>query len=257
MAPARSDASLDIRLDRDADVPLGVQLTWALRARIESGALAAGERAPGLQRLAAEVGVNVNTVRAVYQRLEQEGLVTTRHGSGTFVTGARGDRRALAQLAAEAARAAREAGLDPRELAAALYAGPEVDAGTAPVGATRGTPSVGVGRPGVRVGTPQAAAGSAAAGIAPGDAPSPAAERRRLREQIGALERALSELTARQATPQAEPLSLAARGAEAAGPRLLDAAELAQRRDELLARLAAAQAAPSERRPVEPQGGAQ
>src|SRR5689334_13180036 len=114
---------LGITLDRDADVPVGTQLAWALRARILAGALAPGEQLPALHRLAAETGVNVNTVRAVYQRLGHDGLVTTRHGRGTFVSSARGQAggsTALARLAADAARAAREAGVDPRELAAAL-----------------------------------------------------------------------------------------------------------------------------------------
>lgn len=192
---------LEIRLDRDGDVPLGVQLTWALRGRIESGALAPGARLPGLQRLAEAVEVNANTVRAVYARLEQDGLVTTRHGSGTFVTGAGAGRRAVAHLAADASRAARGAGIDPREVAAALYAGSDV----AP--------------------PPDAADAGAAA------------ERRLLRAQIAALEKALSELTARRATPAAEPVPAAPVAGR--GPRLPSAAELARQRDELLDRLVA------------------
>jgi len=35
--------------------------------------------------LAAQLGVNVNTVRAAYAELERDGLVRTRHGVGTFV----------------------------------------------------------------------------------------------------------------------------------------------------------------------------
>ncbi|HMJ04363.1 MAG TPA: GntR family transcriptional regulator [Conexibacter sp.] len=194
---------LDIRLDRDGDVPLGVQLAWALRARIEGGTLAAGERLPGLQRLAQAVGVNANTVRAVYQRLEQDGLVATRHGSGTFVTGSGGERRALAQLAADAAHAARVAGVDPRAVAAALYVGGDVPA--APSGTVT--------------------------------------ERRRLRAQIAALEQALAELTARQAAPPAGARPRPSRTASAAGPRLPTTAELERTRDDLLQRLAAAQAA--------------
>ncbi|MGN6189334.1 MAG: GntR family transcriptional regulator, partial [Conexibacter sp.] len=152
---------LEIALDRDAEVPVGTQLAWALRARILAGTLAPGDRLPPLHRLAADAGVNVNTVRAVYARLEHDGLVTTRHGSGTFVTGAAGGRDALAQLAADAARAAREAGVDPRELAAALYVG-----------------------------------GRAAASRRSRRRDDEAAVRRRLRAQIAALEHALAQATA-------------------------------------------------------------
>jgi DNA-binding transcriptional MocR family regulator len=67
VSPIAGDA-LEITLDRDADVPVGVQLAWALRARIIAGALGAGDRLPPLHRLAADAGVNANTVRAVYRR---------------------------------------------------------------------------------------------------------------------------------------------------------------------------------------------
>src|SRR6185312_11598077 len=110
-----------IYVDRDAEVPLGVQLAWALRSRIGEGRLPAGQRLPALRELAESVGVNLNTVRAVYQRLEQEGLVQSRQGSGTFVATAPGLRTPAAEIAAGAAREALEQGVSPREVAAALY----------------------------------------------------------------------------------------------------------------------------------------
>ncbi|HET8537565.1 MAG TPA: GntR family transcriptional regulator [Solirubrobacteraceae bacterium] len=109
-----------IRIDRAGDVPVGVQLDWALRGAIESGVLRAGDRLPPLRELAGEVGVNANTLRAAYVKLEADGLIETRHGSGTYVTGGP-DRRDLSPLVSAASRAARDAGVDPRDLAAALY----------------------------------------------------------------------------------------------------------------------------------------
>lgn len=113
-----------ISLDRDAEVPLGTQLTWALRARITSGTLPRGERLPGARELAAEVGVNVNTVRAVYARLEEEGLVAIVHGRGTFVADRAAPAGEAARLAAAVEAEARRRGIDPRAVAAALYVGP-------------------------------------------------------------------------------------------------------------------------------------
>jgi GntR family transcriptional regulator len=78
-------AKLGIEVDRDADIPLGVQLTWALQERIASGALGPGDRLPSVRELAAEAGVNVNTVRSVYARLERDGLTRSEQGRGTFV----------------------------------------------------------------------------------------------------------------------------------------------------------------------------
>jgi DNA-binding transcriptional regulator YhcF (GntR family) len=147
-----------IAIDRDAEVPIGVQLAWALRTRIGDGRLKAAQQLPGLRELAELIDVNVNTVRAVYQRLEQEGLIKSRQGSGTFVASTRGRRSAVATIAADAARAARATGVEPREVAAALYVSP----------AARAQPSNG------------------------------AVERRRLlREQIATLERTLVEMEAK------------------------------------------------------------
>jgi DNA-binding transcriptional regulator YhcF (GntR family) len=148
---------LGIAIDRNADVPIGVQLAWALRTRIGDGRFAPGQRLPGLREVAEEIGVNVNTVRTVYQRLEQEGLIDSHQGSGTFVGTTPRRPSAVGTIAANAAREAHETGVDPREVAAALYVSPE------------SSPSSG----------------------------DKAAERRRLlRTQIAALERALGEIEA-------------------------------------------------------------
>jgi DNA-binding transcriptional regulator YhcF (GntR family) len=144
-------------VDRHAEVPIGVQLAWALRSRISEGELAPGQRLPGLRDLAEAAGVNVNTARAVYQRLEQEGLIDSPQGSGTFVAAAPRRRSTVGAIAASAAREAHDTGVDPREVAAALYASPE---------------------------PPEGSDGQAMH------------RRRLLRAQIGALERTLSEMEA-------------------------------------------------------------
>lgn len=149
----------DLVLDRDAEVPLGVQLAWALRARIGDGRFAPGERLPGLRDLAVALHINANTVRAVYQRLEHEGVLVSRQGSGTFVADIPVQTpSAVDAIAANAAREAHDTGVDPRAVAAALYVAP-------------------------------AGAGD------PVDAP--AARRHQLRTQIAALQRTLGELEAR------------------------------------------------------------
>ena len=71
--------------------------------------------------------MNVNTVRAVYGRLEAAGLVASEQGRGTFVAGRVPADERLDRIASEAKADAREADVDPREVAARLYA--SVDAG--------------------------------------------------------------------------------------------------------------------------------
>jgi GntR family transcriptional regulator len=78
---------LDLTVDRDAELPLGAQLAARFRTALRGGALGAGDRLPSVRELAEAAGVNVNTVRAVYARLENEGLVRSEQGRGTFVSG--------------------------------------------------------------------------------------------------------------------------------------------------------------------------
>lgn len=74
-----------LKVDRETGIPIGTQLAWALSERIASGGLRPGDQLPSVRELAAEAGVNVNTVRAVYARLERDGLVRSEQGRGTFV----------------------------------------------------------------------------------------------------------------------------------------------------------------------------
>jgi DNA-binding transcriptional regulator YhcF (GntR family) len=104
-------------LDPDDELPLGLQLSWRLRALIRTGELGAGERLPSFRRLAEWAGVNVGTVRSVYEALERDGLVDTRHGQGTFVADGVEAAPELEAIAAEALERARDAGFGRRELA--------------------------------------------------------------------------------------------------------------------------------------------
>lgn len=102
--------------DPGSELPVGVQLSWRLRALIATGRLAAGEKLPSFRRLADWAGVNVNTVRSVYAGLEEAGLVISRQGQGTFVAEAVEAAPELEEIAVEALRRVRDAGLDPADL---------------------------------------------------------------------------------------------------------------------------------------------
>src|SRR5215207_10114349 len=103
--------------DPDDELPVGVQLAWRLRALIAAERLVAGERMPSVRTMAQWAGVNVNTVRAVYARLERDGMIVTRHGLGSYVAGESRGSPEVERIAAEAIEAAREAGVDPRDVA--------------------------------------------------------------------------------------------------------------------------------------------
>ncbi|MGA8745280.1 MAG: GntR family transcriptional regulator [Solirubrobacterales bacterium] len=109
-------------VDPDSDLPVGVQLSWRVRALILTGRLASGDSLPSVRRLASWAGVNVNTVRAVYESLEDEGLIFSRQGQGTFVGDRTGAQPGLEAIAVDALRRGQDAGVDPRELAKVVMA---------------------------------------------------------------------------------------------------------------------------------------
>jgi GntR family transcriptional regulator len=105
-------SQLDLAVDRGAGVPVGAQLAARIRSAVAAGELSAGDRLPSVRELAEDAGVNVNTARAVYGRLESEGIVRSEQGRGTFVAAEQRDevatrrelRRQIAQLEAALAR---------------------------------------------------------------------------------------------------------------------------------------------------------
>jgi len=109
-------------LDSTSDVPLGVQLSWRLRALILTGQLNPGERLPSLRRVAGWAGVNVNTVRSVYESLEEEGLIVSQQGRGTFVAADVVSEPELEVVALEALRQGQALGREPQDLAIVLMA---------------------------------------------------------------------------------------------------------------------------------------
>ncbi|MEN6370303.1 MAG: PLP-dependent aminotransferase family protein [Thermotogota bacterium] len=65
--------------------PLHAQIASSLRARIEQGELAGGERLPTTRDLAKDLGVSRSTVVRAYEQLAREGRVEGRVGMGTVV----------------------------------------------------------------------------------------------------------------------------------------------------------------------------
>ena len=73
-------------LNQRVPVPLYYQIELQLREAIESGRYRAGDRLPTESELRRQYGVSRITVRTALHRLEEDGLVSTKRGRGTFVT---------------------------------------------------------------------------------------------------------------------------------------------------------------------------
>lgn len=65
--------------------PLQIRVADDLRTQVRTGALSPGDKLPTLQVIAAEYRVSVMVARRAIELLRQEGVVTSRKGSGTYV----------------------------------------------------------------------------------------------------------------------------------------------------------------------------
>lgn len=104
-APPELGTFPTVRLDRRSGIPIYVQLKTQLEYAIATEKVPDNTRLPSVRGLASQLGIAVETVRQAYVELEQQGLVTTRHGAGTFTSlpavehgGAAGDALLVSQL---------------------------------------------------------------------------------------------------------------------------------------------------------------
>lgn len=72
--------------DFDNDRPIYQQIVRHLERAVVGGEYPPGGKLPTVRELAADAGVNPNTMQRALSELENEGLVSTKRTSGRFVT---------------------------------------------------------------------------------------------------------------------------------------------------------------------------
>lgn len=75
-----------ITIDERDRRPLYQQVVDEIKALIAAGELPEGSSLPPVRQVAADLGVNLNTIAYAYRQLQKQGLVKIRHGSGAVVT---------------------------------------------------------------------------------------------------------------------------------------------------------------------------
>ncbi|MEZ5338404.1 MAG: PLP-dependent aminotransferase family protein [bacterium] len=79
---------MQLRIDKESSVPAYQQIHEQIVKLVEDGLLEAGSRLPSVRTLSRQLGVSLATVQTAYEELEAINIIESRHGSGTFVTGA-------------------------------------------------------------------------------------------------------------------------------------------------------------------------
>ena len=74
-----------IQLDPTSRIPVYQQIKEQMTGLIVMGVFPPESRLPSVRALAAETGLNPNTIQKAYQELESEGVIYTLPGKGCFV----------------------------------------------------------------------------------------------------------------------------------------------------------------------------
>lgn len=74
-----------IVVDENDRRPIYQQVVDEIKSLIARGELREGAALPPVRQVAADLGVNLNTIAAAYRELQSEGLINIRHGAGAVV----------------------------------------------------------------------------------------------------------------------------------------------------------------------------
>lgn len=74
-----------IVVDENDRRPIYQQVVDEIKALIARGELREGAALPPVRQVAADLGVNLNTIATAYRELQSEGLINIRHGSGAII----------------------------------------------------------------------------------------------------------------------------------------------------------------------------
>jgi GntR family transcriptional regulator len=112
-------------VDLTRHYPAYAQILEQVKHAIATGELKPGDQLPTVRQLAADLRVNFNTVARAYRLLDEEGVISTQHGRGTYILGpttARDTKRLrqkeLAQLTEYFVQEAEKLGFSPKEVRA-------------------------------------------------------------------------------------------------------------------------------------------
>ncbi len=76
---------MQIEIDLLSKIPIYVQIIDQVKHMIATGSLEPGDQLPTVRQMATDLRVNFNTIARAYRMLDEEGLISTQHGRGTYI----------------------------------------------------------------------------------------------------------------------------------------------------------------------------
>jgi GntR family transcriptional regulator len=74
-----------LHVNPSSGVPIYLQIEGQVKQAVAAGALKPPDTLPSVRKLAADLGINPNTVARAYQNLERDGVISAVPGGGTYV----------------------------------------------------------------------------------------------------------------------------------------------------------------------------
>ncbi|MFL0196136.1 GntR family transcriptional regulator [Clostridium sp. WILCCON 0269] len=82
-----SKINIDVKINKDSDVPLYLQVKKQIIDLLKNNILKVGDKMPTERELSERLRVSRNTISTAYNELEQDGILRSYQGRGTFVEG--------------------------------------------------------------------------------------------------------------------------------------------------------------------------
>jgi len=76
---------MDLAIDPESGVPIYMQIVDRIKQMVVSGQLRPGQQLSTIRQLATDLRINYNTVGRAYAILDQEGVISTQQGRGTYI----------------------------------------------------------------------------------------------------------------------------------------------------------------------------
>ena len=83
-----------VEVDLTAHRPVYMQIMEQVKRAIATGSLKPGDQLPTVRQMAADLRVNFNTVARAYRLLDEEAVISTQHGRGTYILSPSSDKDA-------------------------------------------------------------------------------------------------------------------------------------------------------------------
>jgi GntR family transcriptional regulator len=81
-----TEKKITLNLDFHSGLPIYTQIVNQIQSQLVNGILKPGDQLPTVRALASELRVNFNTVARAYRILDEERIISTQQGRGTYIT---------------------------------------------------------------------------------------------------------------------------------------------------------------------------